>query len=120
MGMGSRGDGPKLISVSRMNTLSTLIRTGPVCRSHAMPSSASPTPSQLIAAANGQVHSSEGWVLRAVSPDMLEYEDGRAACLINIGSPIARAPIGKVEGDTAVVQAPGGDRAYEVVAVQYI
>ena len=40
--------------------------------------------------------------------------------LINIGSPIARALIGKVEGDTAVVQAPGGDRAYEVVAVQYI
>ena len=40
--------------------------------------------------------------------------------LINIGSPIARALIGKVEGDMAVVQAPGGDRAYEVVAVQYI
>ncbi|TAH12393.1 MAG: transcription elongation factor GreA [Curvibacter sp.] len=40
--------------------------------------------------------------------------------LINIGSPIARALIGKVEGDTAVVQAPGGERAYEVVAVHYI
>ena len=40
--------------------------------------------------------------------------------LINISSPIARALIGKEVGDTAVVQAPGGVRAYEVVAVQYI
>ena len=40
--------------------------------------------------------------------------------LINISSPIARALIGKEEGDTAVVQAPGGERSYEVVAVQYI
>ncbi|MEY2861402.1 MAG: hypothetical protein RL392_1860 [Pseudomonadota bacterium] len=40
--------------------------------------------------------------------------------LINISSPIARALIGKEEGDTAVVQAPGGERAYEVMAVQYI
>ena len=40
--------------------------------------------------------------------------------LINISSPIARALIGKEEGDTAVVQAPGGERSYEVVAVQYL
>jgi transcription elongation factor GreA len=40
--------------------------------------------------------------------------------LINISSPIARALIGKEAGDTAVVQAPGGERAYEVVAVHYI
>ena len=40
--------------------------------------------------------------------------------LINISSPIARALIGKEEGDTAVVQAPGGERAYEVVAVHYL
>jgi transcription elongation factor GreA len=39
---------------------------------------------------------------------------------INIGSPIARALIGKVEGDTAEVQAPGGVRHYEVVAVSYL
>ncbi len=39
---------------------------------------------------------------------------------INIGSPIARALIGKVEGDTAEVQAPGGIRHYEVVAVSYV
>ncbi len=40
--------------------------------------------------------------------------------LINISSPIARALIGKEVGATAVVQAPGGERAYEVVAVHYI
>jgi transcription elongation factor GreA len=40
--------------------------------------------------------------------------------LVNISSPIARALIGKEEGDTAVVQAPGGLKSYEIVAVQYI
>jgi len=39
--------------------------------------------------------------------------------LINISSPIARALIGKDEGDTAEVQAPGGIRRYEIVAVRY-
>ena len=50
-----------------------------------------PTPSQLIAAANGQVQSSDGWMLRPLSSDLLEYIDGRAACLINIGSPTRHA-----------------------------
>lgn len=40
--------------------------------------------------------------------------------LINISSPIARALIGKEEGDVAEVQAPGGVRRYEIVAVKYI
>lgn len=39
--------------------------------------------------------------------------------LVNISSPIARALIGKEEGDSAEVQAPGGTRRYEVVAVRY-
>jgi transcription elongation factor GreA len=39
---------------------------------------------------------------------------------ISISSPIARALIGKVEGDIAEVQAPGGVREYEVVEVQYL
>jgi len=39
--------------------------------------------------------------------------------LINISSPIARALIGKEEGDTAEVQAPGGIRRYEIVGVSY-
>jgi transcription elongation factor GreA len=39
--------------------------------------------------------------------------------LVNISSPIARSLIGKEEGDVAEVQAPGGTRRYEVVAVRY-
>jgi transcription elongation factor GreA len=40
--------------------------------------------------------------------------------LVNISSPIARALIGKEEGDVAVVHAPGGEKRYEIVAVSYI
>ncbi|MCX7251159.1 MAG: transcription elongation factor GreA [Burkholderiales bacterium] len=39
--------------------------------------------------------------------------------LINISSPIARALIGKEEGDTAQVQAPSGIKRFEIVAVRY-
>ena len=39
--------------------------------------------------------------------------------LINISSPIARALIGKEEGDQAEVQAPGGVRHYDIVSVAY-
>ncbi len=38
---------------------------------------------------------------------------------ISISSPIARALIGKEEGDVAEVQAPGGIREYEISAVEY-
>jgi len=40
--------------------------------------------------------------------------------LISIGSPIARALIGKEEGDVVVVKAPGGDIEYEIDQVQHI
>ena len=40
--------------------------------------------------------------------------------LVNISSPIARALIGKEEGDVAEVQAPGGIRRYEIVTVSYL
>lgn len=40
--------------------------------------------------------------------------------LISISSPVARALIGKYEGDVAEVQAPGGTRSYEIVAVRYV
>lgn len=39
---------------------------------------------------------------------------------VSVSSPIARALIGKYEGDVAEVQAPGGVREYEIVNVQYI
>jgi len=38
---------------------------------------------------------------------------------ISISSPIARALIGKEEGDEVVFNAPGGEREYEVLSVSY-
>jgi len=49
-----------------------------------------------------------------------EDEADLKAGMISIGSPIARAMIGKEAGDTASVQAPGGVKNYEIVAVKYI
>jgi transcription elongation factor GreA len=37
-----------------------------------------------------------------------------------VSSPIARALIGKEEGDEVTVEAPGGDRSYDIVQVEYI
>lgn len=39
--------------------------------------------------------------------------------LISINSPIARALIGKEEGDLVSVRTPGGEREYEIVGVRY-
>ncbi|MAS03990.1 MAG: transcription elongation factor GreA [Ahrensia sp.] len=39
---------------------------------------------------------------------------------ISISSPIARALIGKEEGDSIEVQAPGGARGYEIVSVKFV
>ena len=39
--------------------------------------------------------------------------------LIAISSPVARALIGKHEGDVITIQAPAGQREYEIVAVRY-
>ena len=39
---------------------------------------------------------------------------------ISIGSPIARALIGKVEGDVAEIKTPGGLRSLEIVEIKYI
>ncbi|MFP5374879.1 MAG: transcription elongation factor GreA [Gammaproteobacteria bacterium] len=39
--------------------------------------------------------------------------------LIAISSPVARALIGKHEGDSVVIEAPGGTREFEILAVSY-
>ena len=39
--------------------------------------------------------------------------------LIAISSPVARALIGKHEGDSVTIEAPGGTREYEIVGVSY-
>jgi len=40
--------------------------------------------------------------------------------LIAISSPLARALIGKLEGDAVTIDAPAGQREYEIVSVQYL
>jgi transcription elongation factor GreA len=60
--------------------------------------------------------SGEAVTYQIVGEDEADLKQG----LINIGSPIARALIGKEEGDVAEVQAPGGVKRYEIVAVRYL
>jgi transcription elongation factor GreA len=50
-----------------------------------------------------------------VGEDEADIKFGR----ISVGSPIARALIGKEKGDVAVVNAPGGAKNYEVIEVRY-
>lgn len=40
--------------------------------------------------------------------------------LLNIRSPLARALIGKDEGDSVDVRTPGGDKSYEIVSVRFV
>lgn len=40
--------------------------------------------------------------------------------LLNLRSPLARAMIGKEEGDTVDVKTPGGTRSYEILSIRYI
>ncbi|HEX2239340.1 MAG TPA: transcription elongation factor GreA [Gammaproteobacteria bacterium] len=53
---------------------------------------------------------------RIVGEDEADIKAG----LVSVSSPIARALIGKREGDVATVQAPGGNRKYEIVEVRYV
>ena len=51
-----------------------------------------------------------------VGEDEADIKGGK----ISVGSPIARALIGKNEGDIAEVQSPGGIKEFEVIEVSYI
>ena len=48
-----------------------------------------------------------------------EHEANIEAGLLNIKSPIARALIGKDEGDSVEVRTPGGVRSYEILTIVY-
>lgn len=49
-----------------------------------------------------------------------EAEADIEAGLLNIRSPLARALIGKDEGDSIEVKTPGGERGYEVISVRFV
>lgn len=75
-----------------------------------------------------------GKVIFGATVDLMEEETGEevtyqivgedeadiSAGMISVTSPIARALIGKQEGDVAEVQAPGGIKEYEILEVKYI
>jgi transcription elongation factor GreA len=50
-----------------------------------------------------------------VGEDEADIKEGR----ISFGSPIARALIGKMEGDVATVVTPGGEKSFEIIEVRY-
>jgi transcription elongation factor GreA len=62
------------------------------------------------------VETDEKVTYQIVGDDEADIKDGK----ISISSPIARALIGKEEGDVASVIAPGGVKEYEIVAAKYI
>ena len=55
-------------------------------------------------------------VYQLVGDDEADIKKG----LISVSSPIARALIGRSEGDVADVAAPGGVRSYEIISVRYV
>ncbi len=55
-------------------------------------------------------------VYKIVGEDEADIKQG----LISFTSPIARALIGKHEGDEIVFSAPGGEKEYEVISVSYV
>lgn len=55
-------------------------------------------------------------VYQIVGVDETDIDQGK----ISITSPIARALIGREEGDAAVVQAPGGEREFEILEIRYV
>jgi len=50
-----------------------------------------------------------------VGDDEADIKQGK----ISVGSPIARGLIGKIEGDVAMIDAPGGKREFEILEVRY-
>ena len=48
-----------------------------------------------------------------------EYEADIESGRLNMKSPIARALIGKDEGDSVEVRTPGGVRSYEILSIEY-
>jgi len=76
----------------------------------------------------------EGRIVFGATVELEDLEDGKVAIYqivgddeadlnsgkISISSPIARALIGKEEGDVATFSAPGGNREVEILSVNYL
>ena len=62
-----------------------------------------------------EANTDERAVYQIVGDDEADIKHGK----ISVSSPIARALIGRGEGDTADVAAPGGARSYEILSIRY-
>ena len=62
------------------------------------------------------VESGKKVIYQIVGEDEASIKEGR----ISIGSPIARALIGKEIEDVVTVKAPGGNVDYEIISIKYI
>ncbi|AYN95972.1 MULTISPECIES: transcription elongation factor GreA [Pseudomonas] len=62
------------------------------------------------------VDTDESVTYQIVGDDEADIKSGK----ISVSSPIARALIGKQEGDAVIVKTPGGDVEYEIVEVRHI
>ena len=62
------------------------------------------------------IESEKKVIYQIVGEDEANIKEGR----VSIGSPIARALIGKEVGDTVTVKTPSGDADYEIISVEYI
>ncbi|MDT3722567.1 transcription elongation factor GreA [Pseudomonas oryzihabitans] len=58
----------------------------------------------------------EAVTYQIVGDDEADIKQGK----LSVGSPIARALIGKEEGDVVLVKTPGGNVEYEIVAVRHV
>ena len=63
-----------------------------------------------------ELQSEDQTTYKIVGDDEADLKSG----LISYGSPVAKAMIGKEEGDVVGVQAPGGVREYEILNVEYV
>jgi transcription elongation factor GreA len=62
------------------------------------------------------VESGEEMTYQIVGEDEADIKEGR----LSVNSPVARALIGKSEGDEVTVQVPAGKKVLEVIAVRYV
>ena len=63
-----------------------------------------------------EIESGKIVIYQIVGEDEASIKDGR----ISVGSPIARALIGKEVEDSVIVKAPGGNIEYEIISIKYI
>jgi transcription elongation factor GreA len=74
---------------------------------------------RVVFGATIQLEDQEGggtMVYQLVGDDEADIKQG----LLSVSSPIARALIGKSEGDVVDVTTPGGTRSYEIMSVRYV